>query len=84
MTASHQFEAPACLQSMDKSKGVQVEGTTSPQLELLRDVGGAFRPSILSCKRHACGMLLGPSRQPLTNMQPTEIRQSESDKWVRK
>ena len=35
---------------MEKSKGAQVEGTSSPQLELLRDVGGAFWPSILSCE----------------------------------
>ena len=38
------------MQGMDKSKGAQVEGTSSPQLELLKDVGGAFRPSILSCE----------------------------------
>lgn len=32
------------MQSFDASKGAKVEGTGKPQLELLKDINGAFRP----------------------------------------
>lgn len=48
--ALHVLLSRSCyLQGMEASKGTKVEGISSPQLELLKDISGAFRPGMLCC-----------------------------------